>query len=184
MLHMYEKPTSTFAERLREAIDTRDVSMAEVARKTNISTAAISRYLRGDYEPKQDKMYALAKYLMVNPAWLMGYAVAKTVAKEFFPINNITLEEKSNTTNNVSYETLYKEIKKVANSLLSPEDMKLISRIQSLSIENRAVLKAMIETMLQAQKNTAQTGGEGTQKGTPSLQQVPSREKETNKPCE
>jgi hypothetical protein len=38
----------------------------------------------------------------------------------------------------------------------------------------------MIETMLQAQKNatTADSdGGEGTQKGTPSLQQVPSREK-------
>jgi hypothetical protein len=33
----------------------------------------------------------------------------------------------------------------------------------------------MIETMLQAQKNTAQTGGEdlSTQKGTPSLKQVP-----------
>jgi transcriptional regulator with XRE-family HTH domain len=59
-----------------------------------------------------------------------------------------------------------------------------VKKYNQLTAENRAVLKAMIETMLQAQKNTAQTGGEGTQKGTPSLQQVPSREKETNKPCE
>jgi transcriptional regulator with XRE-family HTH domain len=164
---MYEKPTSTFAERLREAIDKRDVSMAEVARQTNISTAAISRYLRGDYEPKQDKMYALAKYLMVNPAWLMGFAVAKTVAKDFYPINNITLEEKPSSTNNVSYETLYKEIKEVADKLLPPEDMKVIARLRQLTPANKAVVLALMETLIEQQKNLPYDG-EGEQEHTKS----------------
>jgi transcriptional regulator with XRE-family HTH domain len=156
---MYEKPTSTFAKRLREAIDERDVSMAEVARQTNISTAAISRYLRGDYEPKQDKMYALAKYLMVNPAWLMGFAVAKTVAKDFFPINNITLKEKPSPSNEASYETLYNEIRSIANKLLPPEDMKLMYRIRFLTPANKAVVMAMVETLIEQQNVSSEDGG-------------------------
>jgi transcriptional regulator with XRE-family HTH domain len=181
---MANKIVATTAERLRYAISYRHTTAAQVSKETNISRGSLSQYISGKFSPKQDRLYILAKHLRVSPLWLMGVDVPMEKPKEFFPINNITLKEKPNATNEVSYETLYKEIKKVANSLLSPEDMKLISRIQSLSIENRAVLKAMIETMLQAQKNTAQTGGEGTQKGTPSLKQVPSREKETNKPCE
>jgi septal ring factor EnvC (AmiA/AmiB activator) len=61
-----------------------------------------------------------------------------------------------------------------------------VKKYNQLTAENKHTLNAMIDTMLMAQKNTAQTGGEdsGTQKGTPSLKQVPSREKETNKPCE
>jgi transcriptional regulator with XRE-family HTH domain len=156
---MYEKPTSTFAKRLREAIDERDVSMAEVARQTNISTAAISRYLRGDYEPKQDKMYALAKYLMVNPAWLMGFAVAKTVAKDFFPINNITLKEKPSPSNEASYEALYNEIRSIANKLLPPEDMKLMYRIRFLTPANKAVVMAMVETLIEQQNVSSEDGG-------------------------
>lgn len=165
---------ATTAERLRYAISYRHTTAAQVSKETNISRGSLSQYISGKFSPKQDRLYILAKHLRVSPLWLMGVDVPMEVVKpkEFFPINNITLEEKPNTTNNVSYETLYKEIQDIANKLLPSEDMKLISRIQSLSIENRAVLKAMIETMLQAQKNTAQTGGEdsGTQKGTPSLQ--------------
>ena len=156
---MYEKPTSTFAERLREAIDERDVSMAEVARQTNISTAAISRYLRGDYEPKQDKMYALAKYLMVNPAWLMGFAVAKTIAKEFYPISNVKLVGESENTDEVSYGTLYKEIHDIANKLLPPEDMKVIARLRQLTPANKAVVLALMETLIEQQNVSSEDRG-------------------------
>ena len=148
---MYEKPTSTFAERLREAIDVRDVSMAEVARNTNISTAAISRYLRGDYEPKQDKMYSLAKYLMVNPAWLMGFDVEKAITKDFYPIENIRLKSDIGSTKDVSYETLYKEIKGLANKLIQPEDMKVIDRLRQLTPANKAVVLALMDTLIEQQ---------------------------------
>jgi transcriptional regulator with XRE-family HTH domain len=73
---MYEKPVADFSTRLREAIERRGVTAADLSRKTNISTSAISRYLKGEFTPKQDKMHALAISLRVSPAWLMGYDVS------------------------------------------------------------------------------------------------------------
>ena len=58
---MNKKPTSPFAQRLYEAIKKRGVTSADVARHTQISSAAISRYLRGSYVPKQDKMFMADK---------------------------------------------------------------------------------------------------------------------------
>jgi predicted nucleic acid-binding Zn-ribbon protein len=46
-----------------------------------------------------------------------------------------------------------------------------MKKYNQLTAENKHTLNVMLDTMLMAQKNTAQTGGEGTQKGTPSLQQ-------------
>jgi hypothetical protein len=78
--------------------------------------------------------------------------------KEFFPINNTTIEEKANTINEVSYGTLYKKIKDIANKLLPPEDMKLISRIHGLTAANKAIVTAMIETMIEQQKAPSEDG--------------------------
>lgn len=72
---MYEKPVADFSTRLREAIERRGVTAADLSRETQISTSAISRYLKGEFTPKQDKMHALAVSLRVSPAWLMGYDV-------------------------------------------------------------------------------------------------------------
>jgi transcriptional regulator with XRE-family HTH domain len=52
------------------------VTAADLSRETQISTSAISRYLKGEFTPKQDKMHALAVSLRVSPAWLMGYDVS------------------------------------------------------------------------------------------------------------
>lgn len=73
---MYEKPVADFSTRLREAIERRGVTAADLSRETQISTSAISRYLKGEFTPKQDKMHALAVSLKVSPAWLMGYDVS------------------------------------------------------------------------------------------------------------
>jgi repressor LexA len=72
---MYEPPVATFASRLKKAMELREVSAADISRKVDISTAAISRYLKGAYKPKQDKIYSLSKYLRVSPTWLMGFDV-------------------------------------------------------------------------------------------------------------
>lgn len=72
---MYEKPVADFSTRLREAIERRGVTAADLSRETQISTSAISRYLKGEFTPKQDKMHALAVSLRVSPSWLMGYDV-------------------------------------------------------------------------------------------------------------
>lgn len=66
---------STFAKRLREALDERGMTQAVLAQMSGISKSSISRYLSGAWEGKQDAVYALSKALNVNEAWLMGYDV-------------------------------------------------------------------------------------------------------------
>lgn len=63
----------TFSKRLRTAIDMRGISQTELAKKTGISKSSISHYLKGDWEGKQDAVYALALALNVSEAWLMGF---------------------------------------------------------------------------------------------------------------
>lgn len=62
-----------FSKRLAKALILRDVKASELAQKTNISKATISRYLSGQYKAKQDNIYTICKVLNINEAWLMGY---------------------------------------------------------------------------------------------------------------
>lgn len=66
---------STFANRLKEIMSIRSVSQAELARLSGISPSNISRYVKGDWEGKQDAVYKIAKAINCTEAWLMGYDV-------------------------------------------------------------------------------------------------------------
>lgn len=62
---------STFADRLRAAMNASNMSASELAEKTKISKATISRYLSGDFLPKQKNTYLLSKVLDVDVAYLV-----------------------------------------------------------------------------------------------------------------
>lgn len=64
---------STFAERLKTALEIKDITKAELSRLTGISRSSLTRYAKGDWEGKQDAVYAIAQALNINEAWLMGY---------------------------------------------------------------------------------------------------------------
>ena len=64
---------STFAERLTEIMAKYDIGVRELSRRTGIHASDISHYRNGDYVPKQDKVYLIAKALNVSPGWLMGF---------------------------------------------------------------------------------------------------------------
>lgn len=66
---------SNFSARLLEALRAKDITAAELSRKTGIPEGTISCYKSGRYEAKQDKVYIIAKALHVDPSWLMGYDV-------------------------------------------------------------------------------------------------------------
>lgn len=68
---------ATFQSRLREAMDEKGISQAELARRTGITRTSISKYLKGTFKAKQQYLSALAKVLNVNEAWLMGLDVDK-----------------------------------------------------------------------------------------------------------
>lgn len=65
----------SFAKRLRELLDITHMTQTELAKQSGISKSSISRYLKGDWEAKQDAVYAIAKVADVSEAWLMGYDV-------------------------------------------------------------------------------------------------------------
>lgn len=62
-------------KRLVEAMRLRDISSADLCRKTGLPTSSVSRYVTGHSVPKQNPLGKIAEALNVNPAWLMGYDV-------------------------------------------------------------------------------------------------------------
>lgn len=66
---------STFSQRLREGLDIRRMTQAELSRLSGVSKSSITHYLKGNWEAKQDAIYAMAGVLGVAEAWLMGYDV-------------------------------------------------------------------------------------------------------------
>lgn len=68
---------ATIAERIRQALELRNLKQADLVEKTGIGKSSISTYISGEYEPKQKNIYKIAKALDVNEAWLIGYDVPR-----------------------------------------------------------------------------------------------------------
>ena len=66
---------ATCAERLRTLLAVRGIKQSELCKLTKIPKSSLSQYLSGDFEPKQDRIYTIAKALNVSEAWLIGYDV-------------------------------------------------------------------------------------------------------------
>lgn len=65
----------TCAERIRKGLSIRSMKAVELCSKTGIPKSAMSQYINNKFEPKQDRVYLIAKALDVSEAWLMGYDV-------------------------------------------------------------------------------------------------------------
>jgi transcriptional regulator with XRE-family HTH domain len=50
-------------------------TQADLVRETGLSKSTLSRYLSGEFEPKQNAIAKLASSLSVNEMWLWGYDV-------------------------------------------------------------------------------------------------------------
>ena len=74
---MAEKVES-FSKRLRIGLDRKSMTQTELSIRSGVSKSSISRYLKGDWEGKQEAVYALAGALGVSVSWLMGYDVPIT----------------------------------------------------------------------------------------------------------
>lgn len=64
-----------FKDRLRQAMEAKNMKAVDLCRKTNIPKSAMSYYLSGRSEPKADRLYLICKVLDVSEAWLLGYDV-------------------------------------------------------------------------------------------------------------
>ena len=72
---MREERIDTCANRIKTALSVRRMKQSELCQLTKIPKSAISQYVSGCFEPKQDRIYFIAKTLDVSEAWLMGYDV-------------------------------------------------------------------------------------------------------------
>lgn len=74
----------TFAKRLQELLDIKNIKASDLSKATGISRSSISHYLKGDWEAKQDNIIIIADKYNVSEAWLMGYDVniKKEIAEE------------------------------------------------------------------------------------------------------
>jgi repressor LexA len=63
---------ASVANRLRVAMDNAGKSQSDLARETGISKATLSRYLSGQFEPKQIAVNKIAVALDVAEMWLWG----------------------------------------------------------------------------------------------------------------
>lgn len=73
-------------DRIKEALEVRNMTAAELSKKSGIGKGSISKYLNGLVVPKQSAIGEMAKALNVSPAWLMGYEVDMEPQKTFAEI--------------------------------------------------------------------------------------------------
>lgn len=72
---MYKARVETCGQRISEALELRNMKQADLCKLAKVPKSSLSLYLSGAYEPKQDRIYAMARVLNVSEAWLMGYDV-------------------------------------------------------------------------------------------------------------
>ena len=72
---MYKERVEPCSKRIAEALRIKGMKQYELCKLANVPKSSLSLYLSGAYEPKQDRVYDMAKALNVNEAWLMGYDV-------------------------------------------------------------------------------------------------------------
>ena len=70
-----DKKVSNSQQRLLELMDYYNMNQSELCRRTGLQKSALSNYLKGIREPRQDKISLIADEFNINPAWLMGYDV-------------------------------------------------------------------------------------------------------------
>ena len=69
------KKVSNSQKRLVELMDYYHINQTELCKRTGLQKSALSNYLKGDREPRQNQISLISDPFNINPAWLMGYDV-------------------------------------------------------------------------------------------------------------
>lgn len=77
-----------FSDRLKKALELRNMSAAELSRRLGVDEGTISNYKKGRYEPKQRRLEQISNILNVSIPWLMGADVPIDLKKETDNISN------------------------------------------------------------------------------------------------
>lgn len=116
---------ASIASRLREAMDIRNKKQVDLERETGINRSAISRYLSGEYEPKNKPIYELAKALEVSEQWLMGY--------------DVPMERPKTQKNNDAISDIVVQLRQ------DEEFLSIVLKISKMDSEKRTSLNALLD---------------------------------------
>ena len=105
--------------RIKMLMAAKEISQAELVRRTGIRASSVSDWLSGKYTPKQDKIDLVAAALGVSPAWLM-YGKDDTELEPYY-LDPETARLAQAAANDPDMHLLLD-----AKRDLSPEDMKII----------------------------------------------------------
>lgn len=72
---MTQTRISELKDRLKEALEARQMRAVDLVEKADVPKSAISFYLAGKSKPKADRLYKIAQALDVSETWLLGYDV-------------------------------------------------------------------------------------------------------------
>lgn len=70
---------SETARRIKEAMTDKGIIAQDLANETGINKASISHYVNGSHIPSNISAAKIGKVLNVNPLWLMGFEVGKSI---------------------------------------------------------------------------------------------------------
>ena len=89
---MYKEKVESCSQRIARALLIKGMRQSELCKLANVPKSSLSLYLSGAYEPKQDRIYDIARVLNVSEAWLMGYDVPMEKEKNS-PSDKVELTE-------------------------------------------------------------------------------------------
>jgi transcriptional regulator with XRE-family HTH domain len=112
------KRVANTSDRLKEAMMLASKTQADLVRDTGLSKSTLSRYLSGEFEPKQNAIAKLAASLNVNEMWLWGY--------------DIPMQKKEAVTNSHDLSESKKQLLALAESCSEEEAEKLLQMMQIL----------------------------------------------------
>lgn len=127
---------TTTSERLKEAMELRNIKQSELVEKTGINKGALSSYLAGRYSPKQGNLFLLAKALNVNEAWLMGA--------------DVPMDRKRSST---------------SPRALSPDQEELLSDYEKLNREGKAAARERVRELTELSKYRQDTASSSERAG-------------------
>lgn len=70
--------------RIRSLLNELGISQTEFCEKTGLTKSALSNYLNGDRQPRQDQLDKISKAFDINPSWLMGYDVPMRTDEDIY----------------------------------------------------------------------------------------------------
>ena len=127
----------TINDRIKQALELRNMKQVELVAKTGIDKSQISSYLSGKYKPKQENLSLIAMALEVDEYWLMGQDV---------PMERVVTGEEA-------IEGQMRRVEAYAKQIYGSREQETVWKLyERLSDEQRRRAKMYMEKLFEIQK--------------------------------